>query len=116
MERIAVANQGEIRIDRISELPDVTTQPFAERKGSAFIISHSEQGHHHLLDGAVDVLERTDVPQGAKVLYAIVKEPTKLFQDAAAPHDPVELGEGIYEFRIKREFDPFLQQARKVAD
>ena len=114
--RTAIANQGEIRIDQISELPNVATKPFKEKHNGSFIISHSEQGHHHLLGGNVDVMERVDVPMGAKILYAIVKEPTELFQDAATPHDPVSLGEGIYEFRIKREFDPFTEQARRVAD
>ncbi len=114
--RTPIANQGEIRIDRISELPNVEMKPFEEKTKGAFIISHSEQGHHHLLGGNVEVMERVDVPAGAKILHAIVKEPTELFQDAVTPHEPVSLGEGIYEFRIKREFDPFTEQARRVAD
>ena len=115
--REAIANQGEIRIDRIAELPAVDTAPFEDRNEKGFIISHSEQGHHHILGGNVEVMERaSDVPAGAKILYAIVKEPTKLFQDAAVPHNPVDLDPGIYEFRIKREFDPFSEQVRRVAD
>lgn len=114
--REAIANQGEIRIDQISEMPEVETKEFAEKNAKGFIISHSEQGHHHILGGDVDVLERVEAPAGAKILYAIVKEPTKLFQDAAVPHDPVKLEPGLYEFRIKREYDPFAEQARRVAD
>jgi hypothetical protein len=114
--REAIANQGEIRIDRIGALPDLATKPFAEKNGKGWIISHSEQGHHHILGGDCDVIERIDVPTGARILYAIVKEPAKLFQDAAVPHDPVSLDPGIYEFRIKREYDPFAEQARRVAD
>lgn len=113
----AIANQGEIRIDAVEELPDVKMKPHEEMHGGAFIISHSEQGHHHLLGGDVDVLERTEgVPQGMRILYAIVKEPTELFQDAAVPHDPVKLEPGIYRMGIKREYDPFADQARQVAD
>lgn len=113
-----IANQGEIRIDAIAAIPaDAVTQPFAEKIGSAFVISHSEQGNHHLLDGDVEVLERTEgVPAGMRILYAIVKAPTKLHQDAAVPHQPVPLDAGIYELRIKREFDPFSEQVRQVAD
>lgn len=115
--REAIANQGEIRIDRITELPTVRTAPFEDRNEKGFIISHSEQGHHHILGGNVEVMERIqNIPAGAKILYAIVKEPTALFQDAAIPHNPVDLGPGIYEFRIKREFDPFSEQIRRVAD
>ena len=115
--REAIANQGEIRIDRVGAVPDFKTCPFEERNEKGFIISHSEQGHHHILGGDVEVLERTEsVPAGARILYAIVKSPAKLFQDATVPHAPVDLGEGIYEFRIKREYDPFAKQARRVAD
>jgi hypothetical protein len=116
MNRIAIANQGEIRIDRISILPHLTLKPFNERSSKGAIISHSEQGHHHILEGDAEVLERVDVPTGARILYAIVKEPTRLFQDAAVPHQPVDLDPGIYEFRIKREFDPFAELVRRVAD
>ena len=50
--REAIANQGEIRIDRIAELPAVDTAPFEDRNEKGFIISHSEQGHHHILGDA----------------------------------------------------------------
>ena len=113
--RKAIANQGEIRIDRVDSVQG-DTKPFTEKLGKAFIISHSEQGHHHLLSGDVEVLERVDAPQGMKTLFAIVEEPTKLYQDAAVPHAPVDLDPGIYEFRIKREFDPFSEQIRQVQD
>lgn len=114
--RQAIANQGEIRIDRIDALPETETVEFKDRNAKGWIISHSEQGHHHILGGDCDVIERVHVPSGARILYAIVKEPTKLFQDAAVPHAPVSLDPGIYEFRIKREYDPFSEQARRVAD
>lgn len=116
IKRTAIANQGEIRIDRLSAAPDAEMKPFEEKNGKGFIISHSEQGHHHILEGDVEVMERVKSPAGARILQAIVKEPTRLFQDASVPHEPVMLDPGIYEFRIKREYDPFLEQARRVAD
>lgn len=109
-------DQGEIRIDILAGLPTCETKPFTERGAKGWIISHSEQGNHHVLGGDCEVLERVIVPNGARILYAIVKEPTRLFQDAAAPHDPVDLAPGIYEFRLKREFDPFAEQVRRVTD
>ena len=114
--REAIANQGEIRIDRVAEMPTALTKPFTDRNGQGWIISHSEQGNHHILGGNCDVMEKLDAPAGARILYAIVKEPTRLFQDASVPHQPVNLDPGIYEFRIKREYDPFAEQARRVAD
>lgn len=110
--------QGEIFARKIDTLPD-GLEPFTEKdREGAWIISHSESGHHHLLDAdGVTVMERAkDVPAGLRILYAIVEMPAQLRQDAANAHEPQDLPEGVYEFRIAREFDPFMQQARRVAD
>lgn len=116
MPKEIIGAQGEITIIKIDALPaNITTKP-AERIGNNWIISHSESGHHHVLTGG-DVMERTEgVAPGMQVLYALLTEPAALVQDAAAPHDGYDLEPGIYEFRISREFDPFADQARRVAD
>jgi len=110
--------QGEIYARKVNALPE-GLEVFTERnKTGEWIISHSESGHHHLLgaDG-VEVMERTkDVPKGMRILYGIVKEPTELYQDAAVPHGKHDVDPGIYEFRIAREYDPIMEQARRVAD
>lgn len=110
-----VKQQGEVHVRRIDALPDWMT-PVAAKHG-VFVISHSESGHHHVLDAKhVDVLERHDVPAGMVILYAIVKEPTALSQTAANPHGQIDLAPGTYEMRLSREFNPFAEQARRVAD
>lgn len=110
--------QGEIYARKIDELPDGLSA-FNEKKGNAFVISHSESGNHHVIDDAgVTVMERTtDVPKGMRILYAIVEAPTQLRQDAGVDaHEAHDLAPGIYEMRIAREYDPFTEQARRVAD
>lgn len=116
MTKEIIGAQGEITIIRISALPaNIETKP-VERTAKGWIISHSESGHHHLLTGG-EVMERTDkVPAGMQVLYALLDQPVSLIQDAAAPHGGYDLAPGIYEMRIAREFDPFAEQARRVAD
>lgn len=111
-----IGAQGEITIIQVDALPaGIVTRP-AERTAKGWIISHSESGHHHLLTGG-DVMERTEgVPAGMQVLYALLDAPASLVQDAAVPHEGYDLEPGIYEFRISREFDPFAEQARRVAD
>jgi len=111
-----IGAQGEITIIQIDALPEgIETRP-AERIEKGWIISHSESGHHHLLTGG-DVMERTSkVPAGMKILYAILDNPEALIQDAQTPHGGYNLSAGFYEFRIAREFDPFSEQARQVAD
>lgn len=114
--REVIGAQGEVTIIRIDDLPSDMETKAVERTAAGFIISHSEQGHHHMLSRG-DVMERTSgVPGGMQILYAIVKEPARFFQNAAVPHGEYELNPGIYEMRISREFDPFADHARRVAD
>ena len=117
MKRTVIAQQGEAKVFRIDELPkDMETKPPEYTASGAAIISHSEQGNHHVIEGA-EVMERTDnVPAGMAILYAIVKEPTSLKQDAASPHKEIPLDPGLYEIRVSREYDPFNEMARRVAD
>ncbi len=110
--------QGEIYARKIDQLPDGLV-PFTEMdQTGAWIISHSKSGHHHVMDApGVTVMERTtDVPEGMRILYAIVERPTSLRQNAANAHESHDMPPGVYEMRISREYDPFLQQARRVAD
>lgn len=113
--KTVIGQQGEVRIVRISELPKFKTKT-VKRDAKGYIISHSENGNHHLLtDG--EVMERTEsIPAGMQIFYALLKEPQQFIQDAANPHGRYDLDPGIYEFRVSREFDPFAEQARRVAD
>lgn len=116
MERQIIGAQGEITIFRIGEMPaGLVSHSEKDRLGRP-IISHSESGHHHVLDAAIDVLEKPDAPQGMRILYALLGRPVALVQDAPDAHGKHDLEPGLYEFRIAREFDPFAEQARRVAD
>ena len=115
-DREVIGAQGEITIFRIAALPaGLVPAPECDRHGRP-IISHSESGHHHVLDRAVEVLEKPDAPAGMRILYALLDAPAALIQDADKPHGSHRLDPGVYEFRIAREFDPFTEQARMVAD
>lgn len=111
-----IGAQGEITIIQIDAIPAGVTASKAERTAKGWIISHSESGHHHLLTGG-DVMERTEgVPAGMQILYALLDAPASLIQDAQVPHGGYDLQAGCYEFRIAREYDPFMEQARMVVD
>ncbi len=115
MKRV-IGQQGEVRIVKIDALPEnIKTVP-AEKVAAGYVVAHSESGHHHCVTGG-DVMERTsNVPAGMKIFYAILDEPEKLVQDASHAHGHFDLSPGIFEFRISREYDPFSDQARQVAD
>lgn len=114
--KTVIGQQGEVRIVKIDALPETMDTQTVERIGSGYVISHSESGHHHVLTGG-DVMERTsNVPAGMQIFYAMLDEPQQFVQDAANPHGGYDLDPGIYEFRVSREFDPFAEQVRRVAD
>jgi hypothetical protein len=119
-----VGAQGELRIFKIDALPaDMTgAKPPARNAQGAFILAHSEKGHHHVIGGDVDVLEHIETQSfggqslAMRTLYAIVREPTALHQTATHNHADVMLDPGIYAIRCDVEFDPFAEQIREVQD
>lgn len=116
MKREVRGAQGEITFFKVDRLPE-NLKAHTEKDGRGRpIISHSESGHHHVLDADVHVLERTDAPPGMRILYALLEQPAALVQDANDAHGQHHLDAGIYEFRIAREYDPFEDQVRQVAD
>jgi hypothetical protein len=117
MPKQIIGAQGEITIIKLDGEPvGFRDMQAPQRIASGWIISHSESGHHHVLTGG-NVMERTkDVPAGMQILYGILENPEQLIQDAQVPHGHFDLDPGFYEFRISREFDPFAEQARRVAD
>lgn len=111
-----IGQQGECRIVKLDALPKDIQSRKAEKVSKGYVISHSESGHHHVLTGG-DVMERTNnVPAGMQVFYAILDKPEQFIQDAANPHGGFALDPGIYRFDVSREYDPFAEQARRVAD
>ncbi len=110
------AAQGEVNVRKIKALPSGLTK--LKPENGILIVGHSESGHHHgFRSGGVELMERTtDVPAGMKILYAIIENPAELIQDASGPHETIGFEPGLYEFRISREFNPFTEEARRVAD
>lgn len=105
--------QGEVYMKRIGSLPEGKFDSVMKGE-KGFILSHSEKGHHHLLEDG-ELLERPK-RKGLDMFYAILDNPSKLIQDASNPHGDHELPAGIYDIRISREYKPFLKEARRVAD
>lgn len=112
-----IGAQGEVScIAKIDKIPDGVETRKVERTNGHYIVAHSESGHHHVLtDG--EVMEQTNnVPSGMKIFYAILNEPAEFVHTAPSPHENYKLDPGIYEFKISREYDPFSEQAKIVAD
>lgn len=115
------AAQGEITIRRIgditrADLPDGFS-PMKIKNGK-YVIGESETHHDHVMVAdrmKVGIKER--VPEGMRILLLIVENPTALTHERGHDtHEPITLEPGEYEVRIQREFDPYAELARRVAD
>lgn len=117
-----VAAQGEITIRRLGDVgsgivPENGITKLSLERGR-LIIGHSETQHDHVLrDTTANVVVLDRPPEGMRVLYAILENPTSL--DHLRDHDTHEsiaLPPGEYEFRIAREFDHYAELARQSQD
>lgn len=109
--------QGEIRMFRVDDIP-AGVKPL-KRENGHLIIGHSETGHHHvLLAERAQVFEAETAPEGMRILYAILESPGELKHlrdhDTHKSH-AFQPGDKIM-FRTDREYDPYGELPRRVAD
>jgi len=108
--------QGEVRIYRIDKIPS-DARPIKQER-DMWIIGQSETHHDHVLEAErVQVFEAKTAPEGMRILYALLESPGELKHlrgfDTHAPHS---FEPGAYMFRTDREYDPYAELARRVAD
>jgi hypothetical protein len=110
-----VAAQGEMLIRRVSGFTAASKD--MEPENGVFILAHSETGHHHVIEREnVSVKEQTEgVPEGMGILQMIVDSPSTITHlRSTDTHEPLMLGEGLWEVRLQREYTP--EGYRRVAD
>lgn len=110
------AAQGDLLIRRIDKLPE-GVKPMAAEQG-AFIVAHSETGHHHIIaerpgvavyateDPLVSYLEVIEATDQAEALLEHLR--------GHDTHETIAIGAGVYELRRQREHTP--EGWRRVAD
>lgn len=105
------AAQGDILIERIGELPQ-GVESVAPEKGLV-IVTHSETGHHHVMDRKTTEMYR--LPDSIYDCFLVVSEPTPLvhLRDYDT-HEPIMLDKGAYRVRRQREYTP--EGFRRVED
>lgn len=103
---------GELGLIPVSKLPELKN---AKRlTARAYIASHSETGHHHMLTSEKEDIEiiETDTDR-----YAIIGSLTRLWHDKSYEvHEEVMVEPGIYKLTQKNEYDPFNKIIRRVFD
>lgn len=115
-----IAAQGEITLIRVGDLTGNTPKGYSPLKteNGKLVIGHSETGHHHVMEPSTAKAYVADTaPEGMRILRLIVEKPTVLeHMRGHDTHEPLMVPPGEYDVRIAREYDPYAELARRVAD
>jgi len=98
--------QGDVFFTRAKKLPE-GVKPVGKRARGYVIAEGEATGHAHVIQDDIELYEKDGI------LFV------KTSKDVSVHHEehlPVTLGAGIWKVGIVREFDPFLQEYRKVTD
>ena len=110
------AAQGECYFRKVDSIPK-GLKPLALENGQ-LIIGHSETGHHHVIEhpNHAEVFKADDA-DGIEMLYAVIGKPTSVRHlRGHDTHEAIALQPGMYEIRKGREYDPYAELVRQVAD
>ena len=113
---INCAAQGDLMLRRINKLPAGIKPMKAE--GGAFIVAHSETGHHHVIAERPNVkVYVTDDPMVSYLEVIEATEQTEALLEHLRGHDTHEtlsIPPGVFELRRQREYTP--EGWRRVQD
>jgi hypothetical protein len=100
-----VIQQGDVVLTRIDSIPQGKK---VERKERGYVLAEGESsGHAHTIEEEIEMVEKDGV------LYIGCKGDTVIKHEE---HKHVTLPAGNYQISIVREYDHFLEEARKVQD
>ncbi len=103
--------QGDIYIRRIDALPANATKACADK--GRVIVTHSETGHHHVMDAAAVTMYR--LPDSIMDCLLVVDQPTALEHlREHDTHEPIMFDKGVYHVRRQQEYTP--EGLRRVED
>lgn len=112
-----ICAQGDVMFIKIDELPSGVTPDLSAVEGEELVITHSETGHHHVMDRKKAVMFMADGRGSGDgfVSYLEVKEDTPIVHKRSFDtHAPILFGKGFYEVRRQREYTP--EGYRRVED
>jgi hypothetical protein len=108
-----IAAQGDILILKIDELPDVALKEVHSEDGYNIIVTHSETGHHHVMEREkVQMFENTD--NELEAFLTVHRDASLKHLRDYDTHEPISMGPGNYKIIRQREYTP--EGYRRVAD
>jgi hypothetical protein len=98
--------QGDVFFVKTRTIPGEAKK--VNRKSRGFVIAEGEAtGHAHVIEAEIELYEKNGI------LYL---NTSKQVQVTHEEHLPVTLPPGIWKVGTVREYDPFIEKARKVRD
>lgn len=108
-----VAAQGDVYIRKVSDMPKNVVKVLPEVNGK-IIVTHSETGHHHVIDGGTTEMYRPETNFDWDA-WLVVNEPSTLDHlRTFDTHESILFEPGIYHVRRQREYTP--EGFRKAQD
>ena len=105
--------QGDVMLIPVAELPAGLTS--VENEDGAYIITHSETGHHHVVKERHSIKMFQDMLDPRKAFLVVDDEPAELDHlRSFDTHETVALEPGVWEVRRQQEYSP--EGWRRAAD
>ncbi|MBN9497830.1 MAG: hypothetical protein J0H39_13825 [Alphaproteobacteria bacterium] len=107
-----VCAQGDIYIRKIAALPKGTVE--VPRENGKLIVTHSETGHHHVMEGEAVTLRR--LPDSIMDCFVVVGGEGGTLEHLRPndTHETIKFEPGVYHVRRQREYTP--EGWRRVED
>lgn len=106
--------QGDVMLIPVADMPDGKFTD-GEMKNGAFVVTHSETGHDHIVMERPGVRMFQDAMDQFRALLVIEGEPADLEHlRSTDTHETLRLEPGIWEVRRQREYSP--EGWRRAAD
>jgi len=110
---LAIA-QGDVMLIPVAELPATGHSP-AKTEHGAFIVTHSETGHHHVVMERPGVQMFQDTMDLFRSWLVVEGQPADLEHlRSTDTHETIRLEPGVWEIRRQREYSP--EGWRRAAD
>lgn len=106
--------QGDVMLIPVAAIPEAGHNPSSAIDG-AHIITHSETGHHHVIDERPGVEMFQDTMNAFRAFLIVEGEPAELKHlRSFDTHETVALEAGVWEVRRQQEYSP--EGWRRAAD
>jgi hypothetical protein len=101
-----VAAQGDCFLMRVDELPEGLCA--ATPENGAYIVAHSETGHHHVIEANPDRVKMFEDPSDPLTAYLMVIADDVALEHKRSfdTHEALNPAPGIYKVRRQREYTP----------